>query len=128
MAIAKSEYQDSLDVLVRPARAAVTTGLGFSNGVNPAEIKPIHPQECSRFRVLYGFYRRPDPNREKTGNPDCGPRQGAFGAILGAARTNIAPASSSNAKKMTPAAIYVASAGGKYHFACVKNGTNPGAI
>ena len=50
-----------------------------------------------------------------TGNPDCGPRQGAFGAILGAARANIAPASASNTHTMTPAAPYVAFTGGECH-------------
>ena len=51
----------------------------------------------------------------RNANPDCGPRQGAFGAILGAARTNIAPASASNTHKMTPAAPYVAFTGGECH-------------
>ena len=41
-----------IDILVRPACAAMATGLRFENGVNPAELKPIHRQEGYRFREL----------------------------------------------------------------------------
>ena len=48
------------------------------------------------------------PNRDKPGKPDYEPGQGPFGAILGAACTDIAPPSPLNTKKMTPAAPCVA--------------------
>ena len=56
------------------------------------------------------------PNRNKPEHPDYGPGQGPFGAILGATRTNIPPASSSNAKKRYPHLPVSPLQGGGCHF------------
>ena len=66
---------------------------------------------CTGGYIQIGTY----PNRDKPGNPDYGPGQGPFGAILGAACTNIAPASSPNTKRTTPAAPCIDFTGGNCH-------------